>query len=136
MSKTETKTFYEQYGGTYREENGTLYPNLELPKGEQIPIGKYGRMHHAYLKEHRKGTYTTLLSEGKLNDYLADIDRQANEMLSLLVTQYAEQNGIDENLKATDGLRWVQEMNKARAYAEESKIASYGNFIENILQTT
>ena len=76
----DTKTIYEQLGGTYREENGNLVPDVELP--EQKPIGKYGRMHLDYLKQHRRGRYSALLGEGRLNAYLADVDEQAQEMLT------------------------------------------------------
>ena len=113
----DTKTIYEQLGGTYREENGSLIPDVELP--EQKPIGKYGRMHLEYLKQHRRGRYYALLGEGRLNAYLADVDEQAHEMLSSLTVELAKTQGIDEHLKATDQMRWVQMMNNIRAQAEE-----------------
>ena len=112
------KTIYEQLGGTYREENGNLVPDVELP--EQKPIGKYGRMHLDYLKQNRRGRYSTLLGEGRLNAYLADVDEQANEMLTSLTAEFAKTQGIDEHLKATDQMRWVQMMNNVRSYAEET----------------
>ncbi|MBO5379241.1 MAG: TnpV protein [Clostridia bacterium] len=111
------KTIYEQLGGTYREENGSLVPDMELP--EQKQIGKYGRMHLDYLKQHRRGRYSVLLGEGRLNAYLADIDEQAHEMLSSLTVELAKTQGIDEQLKETDQMRWVQMMNNVRAQAEE-----------------
>ena len=113
----DTKTIYEQLGGTYREENGNLVPDVELP--EQKPIGKYGRMHLEYLKQHRRGRYSALLGEGQLNAYLAEIDEQAQEMLSSLTVELAKTQGIDEHLKATDQMRWVQRMNNVRSQAEE-----------------
>ena len=113
----EAKTIYEQLGGTYREENGNLVPNVELP--EQKPIGKYGKMHLDYLKQHRRGRYSALLGEGRLNTYLSEIDEQAHEMLSSLTVELAKTQGIDEHLKATDQMRWVQMMNNIRAQAEE-----------------
>ena len=113
----EAKTIYEQIGGTYREENGSLVPDMELP--EQKPIGKYGRMHLEYLKQHRRGRYSALLGEGQLNAYLAEIDEQAQEMLSSLTVELAKTQGIDEHLKATDQMRWVQMMNNVRSQAEE-----------------
>ena len=112
------KTIYEQLGGTYREENGNLVPDVELP--EQKPIGKYGRMHLDYLKQHRRGRYSALLGEGRLNDYLADVDEQAQEMLTSLTVELAKTQGIDEHLKATDQMRWVQMMNNVRNSAEET----------------
>ena len=114
----DTKTIYEQLGGTYREENGNLVPDVELP--EQKPIGKYGRMHLDYLKQHHRGRYSTLLGEGRLNAYLADVDEQAQEMLTSLTVELAKTQGIDEHLKATDQMRWVQAMNNVRNSAEET----------------
>ena len=111
------KTIYEQLGGTYREEKGNLIPDVELP--EQKPIGKYGRMHLDYLKQHRRGRYSALLGEGRLNTYLSEIDEQAHEMLASLTVELAQTQGIDEHLKATDQMRWVQMMNNVRAQAEE-----------------
>ena len=112
------KTIYEQLGGTYREENGNLVPDVELP--EQKPIGKYGRMHLDYLKQHRRGRYSALLGEGRLNTYLADVDEQAREMLSSLTVELAKTQVIDEHLKATDQMQWVQMMNNVRSSAEET----------------
>ena len=114
----DTKTIYEQLGGTYREENGNLIPNVELPK--QKPIGKYGKMHLDYLKQHRRGRYSALLGEGRLNAYLSEIDEQAHEMLTSLTVELAKAQGIDEHLKATDQMQWVQAMNNVRSSAEET----------------
>ena len=114
----DTKTLYEQLGGTYREENCNLVPDMELP--EQKPIGKYGRMHLDYLKQHRRGRYSALLGEGQLNAYLADVDEQAHEMLTSLTVELAKTQGIDEHLKATDQMRWMQMMNNVRSSAEET----------------
>ena len=114
----EAKTIYEQLGGTYREENGNLVPDVELP--EQKPIGKYGRMHLDYLKQHRRGRYSALLGEGRLNAYLADVDEQAQEMLTSLTVELAKTQCIDEHLKATDQMRWVQMMNNVRSSAEDT----------------
>ena len=113
----EAKTIYQQLGGTYREEKGSLIPDVELP--EQKPIGKYGKMHLDYLKQHRRGRYSTLLGEGRLNAYLSEINEQAQEMLISLIVEFAKAQGIDEHLKATDQMRWVQMMNNVRAQAEE-----------------
>lgn len=113
----EAKTIYEQLGGTYREENGNLVPDVELL--EQKPIGKYGQMHLDYLKQHRRGRYSTLLGEGRLNAHLSEIDEQAHEMLSSLTVELAKTQGIDEHLKATEQMRWVQMMNSVRNSAEE-----------------
>ena len=122
------QSLYERNGGTYREENGHLIPNLTLPQSHEQPIGKYGLIHLDYLKKHRRGTYTTLLTEGRLNGYLADVDRQAKEMLDLIITQTAEREGVNEDLKAKDQLKWVQMMNNIKASAEEIVIT---DFLEN-----
>ena len=104
---------------TYREENGRLYPNLELPKQTNYTISKYGLLHLDFIKEHRKGRYTTLLSEYRLNEYLHTIDLEANEMLENIIRRLAAERGIDEDLKARDILRWVAEMNNIKASVEE-----------------
>ena len=114
----DTKPIYEQLGGTYREEKGNLVPDVELP--EQKPIGKYGKMHLEYLKQHRRGRYSALLGEGRLNAYLSEIDEQAQEMLSSLTVELAKTQGIDEHLEATDQMRWAQMMNNVRNSAEET----------------
>ena len=113
------KTLYENLGGTYHEENGHLIPNVSLPEQTDFQIGKYGRMHLDYIKNHRRGRYTTLLTEGKLNARLHEIDVEANEMLNSIISRLATERGIDENLKARDMLRWVAEMNNIKANAEE-----------------
>ena len=113
------KTLYEQLGGTYREENGRLIPEINLPEQTDYQIGKYGRMHLDYIKQHRRGRYTTLLIEGKLNTRLHEIDLEANEMLETIIPRLTAERGIDENMKALDMLRWVTEMNNIKANAEE-----------------
>ena len=113
------KTLYEQLGGTYREENGSLIPEIKLPEQTDYQIGKYGRMHLDYIKQHRRGRYTTLLIEGKLNTRLHEIDLEANEMLETIIHRLTAERGIDENMKALDMLRWVTEMNNIKANAEE-----------------
>ena len=113
------KTLYEQLGGTYREENGRLIPEIKLPEQTDYQIGKYGRMHLDYIKQHRRGRYTTLLTEGKLNARLHEIDLEANEMLETIIPRLTAERGIDENMKALDMLRWVAEMNNIKANAEE-----------------
>ena len=113
------KTLYENLGGTYHEENGHLIPNVTLPEQTDYQVGKYGRMHLDYIKQHRRGRYTTLLTEGKLNARLHEIDLEANEMLETIIPRLANERGIDEDLKARDMLRWVAEMNNIKASAEE-----------------
>ena len=110
---------YEKLGGTYREENGHLIPNITLPEQTNYQIGKYGRMHLDYIKNHRRGRYTILLTEGKLNARLHEIDLEATEMLDTIIPRLATERGIDENLKTRDMLCWVAEMNNIKASAEE-----------------
>ncbi len=113
------KTLYENLGGTYHEENGHLIPNVTLPEQTDYQIGKYGQMHLDYIKNYRRGRYTTLLTESKLNARLHEIDLEANEMLETIIPRLATERGIDEDLKARDMLRWVAEMKNINSSAEE-----------------
>ena len=117
--KKNFESLYEMFGGTYREENGHLIPDVTLPKQTDYQIGKYGRMYLDYIKQHRRGRYTTLLTEGKLNTRLHEIDLEASEMLETIIPRLTTERGIDEDLKARDMLRWVAEMNNIKASAEE-----------------
>lgn len=114
-----TKTIFEEMGGTYTQVGDYLLPDLKLPEEEQQPIGVWGQRHRRYLKEHRRATYATLLTGGKLNDYLADIDRQAEELISRLVKQMAEAEDVTETLKAANQMEWVGRMNSIRSRAME-----------------
>ena len=113
------KTLYEKLGGTYREENGRLIPEIKLPEQTNYQIGKYGQFYLNYIKNHRRGRYTTLLTEGKLNAQLHEIDLEASKMLEAIIPRLATERGIDENLKSRDMLRWVAEMNNIKVSAEE-----------------
>ena len=113
------KTIFEEMGGTYTQVGDYLLPDLKLPEEEQQPIGVWGQHHWRYLKEHRRASYATLLTSGKLNGYLADIDRQAEEMLLRLVKQMAEAEGVTETLKAANQMEWVDRMNSIRSRAME-----------------
>ena len=104
---------------TYTERNGLLYPDLELPPQKNYPLGKYGKMRLDFLKQHRRGTYGSLRAQAMLNEHLHEIDEQATEMVQSIMSDLAKKNRIDEKLKATDPLRWVQEMNALKAAAEE-----------------
>ena len=117
--KTNFESIYETLDGTYREENGHLIPHIALSEQTDYQIGKYGRMHLDYIKQHRRGRYTTLLTEGKLNARLQEIDLEANEMLDNIILHLAAERGVVEDLKARDMLRWVAEMNNIKANAEE-----------------
>ena len=104
---------------TYTERNGIMYPDFALPKQTNYPIGKYGRMRLDYLKRHRRGTYITLLTSCTLNQHLYDTEQEAKRQIELTLSRLVKERGITEELKATDPLRWVQEMNNAKHDAEE-----------------
>ena len=104
---------------TYTEHNGLYYPDLALPEQTNYPIGKYGNLHLDFMKKHRRGTYTTLLTEGRLNEYLHEIDLQAHETLDTVIPHLAQERGIDEVLKAHNPLQWTAELNNIKASAEE-----------------
>ena len=109
--------YIEQNGITYELRGEQYYPLLELP--EQKEIGKYGRLHLEYLKEHRKGRYTNLLLGGTLNQRLYEIDIESKQMLETIIPRLAIERSIDEDLKALNMIRWVAEMNNIKASAEE-----------------
>ena len=104
---------------TYTERNGVMYPDLALPEQTNYPIGKYGRMHLDYLKKHRRGTYTTLLTSCTLNQHLYETEQEAKRQIDLTLSRLVKERGITEELKAKNPLRWVQEMNNAKYDAEE-----------------
>ena len=111
------KSLFEQMGGTYTQVGDYLLPDVELP--EEKPIGVWGTRHYHHLKKANRVLFSQLVISGKMNDYLADIDNQAEEMFSQLVKQFAECDGITEALKANDQLEWVRRMNAIRAQATE-----------------
>lgn len=113
------KTIFEEMGGTYTQVGDYLLPDLKLPEEEPQSIGVWAQRHRRYLKEHRRATYAALLTNGRLNSYLADIDRQAEELFSRLVKQMAETEGVTEALKAADPMEWVGRMNNVRNKAME-----------------
>ena len=104
---------------TYTERNGIMYPDLALPEQTNHAIAKYGRMHLDYLKKHRRGTYTTLLTSCTLNQHLHETEQEANRQIELTLSHLVKERFITEELKATDPLRWAQEMNSAKQSAEE-----------------
>ena len=113
------KSIFEQIGGTYHEENGYLIPDLKLPAEKEKPIGIYGQRHLQHLKDCHKGIYLNLFTSGRLNAYLADIDEQAKDMFLRLVKEYAQRQGVTEQLKAEDQMLWVCKMNAIRNAAME-----------------
>lgn len=108
------KSLFEQLGGTYHEENGYLIPDLRLPTEEEQPIGIWGQRHLDYLKQYRRVIYINLLTSGKLNTYLADIDRQAQERFERLIEGMKQTQGITERLKAENALEWIGRLNNIR----------------------
>ena len=114
------KYVYDEKNGLWYELQGDYYlPCLKLPKEESRHIGVRGQRHLRYLKQHRKVLYSELLISGKLNDYLADLNEQAEEMFSRLVKQLAEKEGLTEALKAENQMLWVQKMNNIHNAAME-----------------
>ena len=109
----------EKTGILYTLQGDYYLPDLALPAEEQQPIGIWGQRHLRHIKQNRRVLYTNLLTSGKLNSYLADINRQAEEMFSRLVKQMAEREGLTEQLKANNQMEWVQKMNNIRNRATE-----------------
>ena len=110
------KVIYDEKNGLWYELQGDYYiPYLKLPEEEQQPIGVWGQRHLRYIKQHRKVLYLNLLTSGKLNEYLAEIDKQAEDMLTRLVKQMAEREGMTEQLKADNQMEWVARMNNIRS---------------------
>ena len=114
------KYIYDDKNGLWYELQGDYYiPCLILPAEKEQPIGLWGQRHLRYLKEYRRTTYITLLTSGRLNNYLTDIDEQAQNMMFLLVKQIADKEGVTEQLKEENPMLWVGRMNEIRAQARE-----------------
>ncbi len=113
------KTIFEEMGGTYIRQGDYLIPCLTLPEEEQRFIGVWGQRHLRYLKEHKRTVYITLLTSGKLNSYLADIEEQAQERFERIVEQMKRAQEITEQLKAENQMEWVVRMNNIQACARE-----------------
>ena len=109
----------EKTGIRYTLQGDYYLPDLALPAEEQQPIGIWGQRHLRHIKQNQRVLYTNLLTSGKLNSYLADINRQAKEIFSRLVKQMAEREGVTEQLKADNLMDWVQKMNNIRSRAIE-----------------
>ena len=113
-------SIFEEHGGTYTlGADSMLYPNLILEPKEHRPIGRWGRMHRAYLEAEHPGLYERLILNGTLDKHMADAEERARSMLERLIGQMAQMEGITEGLKASDQLEWVQSMNSIRSRAEE-----------------
>ena len=114
------KVIYDEKNGLWYELQGAYYiPCLKLYEEEQQPIGVWGQRHLRYIKQNRKVLYLSLLTSGKLNGYLADLDKQAEELFTRLIKQMAERDGITEKLKADNQMEWVGRMNNIRSRATE-----------------
>ena len=113
------KSIFEEMGGTYEQQGDYLLPCLTVPAEKEQPIGLFGQRHMRYLKKHRRVIYFNLLTSGRLNAYLAGIDKQAEDMFFRLVKQMAEKQGVTEKLKADNQMEWVGRMNNIRACAME-----------------
>ena len=115
-----TDTLFEQLGGTYTQQGDYLLPNLTLPAEKETGnIGVWALRHKRYLKHHHKVLYYNLLTSGKLHSHLADVEEQAQDLFSRLVKEYAEKEGITEQLKSTDQMKWVGKTNAIRNAATE-----------------
>lgn len=113
------KSLFEQIGGIYHEESDYLIPNLALPAEKEQTIGIWGQRHLRYIKQYKRGLYTNLLTSGKLNAYLADINKQAENMFFQLVKAFADRQGETEQLKVDSPMEWVGRMNIIRNAVEE-----------------
>ena len=115
------KYIFDERNGLWYELQGDYYlPRLKLPEEEQQPVGLWGQRHLRYIKQHSKVLYNNLLTSGKLNGYLSEIDRQAENMFSQLVNQMAEREGVTETLKAENQMEWVGRLNNIRNRAMET----------------
>ena len=124
MKNEISRSLFEQQGITYLEVNGVFIPNIELP--EQKEIGRFGFQHETWLKTHHRLRHSLLLGSGELNEYLYQVDKGANEMYESLIADYAKAEGVNEYLKATDQMKWVQMMrsisDRAREFVEHEII--------------
>ncbi len=114
------KSLFEKSGGTYTMQGDYRLPNLTLPAEDEHPIGVWGQRRLNYLKHYRKVLYYNLLTSEKLHSHLADVEEEAQALFSRLVKEYAEKEGVTEQLKATDQMKWVQKMNNIRECVTET----------------
>ena len=117
------KTLYEQMDGTYTIQGDYYLPDLTLPAEEERPTGVWAQRHMRYLKQHHKILYYNMLTSGKLHSHLADVEKEAQSLFLRLVKQYAEREGVTEQLKAENPTEWVQRMNNIRSRAAETVCA-------------
>lgn len=115
-----TKTIFKEMGGTYRQVGDYLLPDITVPTEEEAEsIGFWGQRHAKHLKEHHKVLYMNLLTSGKLYSYLVDVDKQAKDMFLRLVKEYADRQGVTEQLKAENTHEWIGRMNNIQACVRE-----------------
>ncbi len=115
-----TETLFEQFGGAYTQQGDYMLPNLTLPAEKETGnIGIWATRHKRYLKQYHKVLYYNLLTSGKMNSYLADIEQQAQQLFLRLVKELAEKENVTEELKSDDMLLWVQKMNNIRSRVTE-----------------
>jgi len=114
LEETTMKSLFEQLGGSYSKQSDYLIPNLALPKSKETDIGIYGQRHLKFLQEHRKLIYINLLTSGMLNEYLSEVDKQAQERFCWIVKQLKTTQGITEQLKADSPMEWIGKMNSIR----------------------
>ncbi len=117
------KTIFEQMGGTYTMQGDYRLPDLTLPTEEERPIGVWGQRRLRYLKQHHKILYCNLLTSGKIHSHLTDVEEEAQSLFLRLIKEYAEQEGLTEQMKAENPTEWVQKMNNIRSRAAESVCA-------------
>lgn len=113
------KSIFEQIGGAYTMQCDYRLPNITLPAEDERPVGVWGQRRLRYLKQHHKVLYYNLLTSGKLHSHLADTEEQAQALFFRLVKEYAEKEGVTEQLKAADQMAWVRKMNNIRERATE-----------------
>lgn len=113
------KSLFEQSGGTYTLQGDYRLPNITLPAEEERPIGVWGQRRLRYLKQHHKVLYYNLLTSGKLHSHLADVEEEAQILFSRLVKEYSEKEGVTEQLKSADPMKWVQRINNIRERTTE-----------------
>ena len=117
------KTIFEQMGGTYTMQGDYRLPDLTLPAEEERPIGVWGQRRLRYLKQHHKILYCNLLTSGKIHSHLTDVEEEAQSLFLRLVKEYAEREGVTEQLKAENPMEWVQKVNNIRSRAAETVCA-------------
>lgn len=119
------KSIFEKNGGTYTKVRDYYIPNITVPDTKKYNIGKYGNLRKIFLKEHHKSYYTALFMEDKLLEHLTEIDETCHKCLKDMITKMAEQEGVTEQLKATDQMLWVRKMNSIYNQAEEVILSEY-----------